>query len=149
MTTHEFITLESRKSRDDEAEEEIDISTEGRGSGDEIPPPAVVALTEHGLVAKQPVDCDYRRRRPSIHSSFMSDNDLMAKLGKDRAGSLFPESHESPSEWTTSELKYDGKETSITSGYEVEKNMKIFGFEGEPSSLHDSSSDEFYEQLKK
>lgn len=145
MTTHEFITLESRKSRDDEAEEEIDISTEGRGSGDEIPPPAVGALTEHGHVAK-PVDFDYRRRRPSIQSSFMSDNDLMAKLGKDRAGSLFSESHESPSEWTTSELKYDGKETSITSGYEVEKNPKIFG---EPSSLFDSTTDVFYEQLKK
>lgn len=142
MTTHEFITLESRKARDDDAEEEIEISAEGRGSGDEIPPPAVVDLTEHGHVSK-PVDFDYRRRRPSIQSNFMSDNDLMAKVAKGRSNSLFSESLESLPELN------ERKENKKSYGYETENNLNTFCAEGDSLSLQDSTSDAFYEQLKK
>jgi hypothetical protein len=148
MTTHEFITLESRKSRDSDAEEEIEISIEGRGSGDEIPPPAVVDLTEHGHVSK-PVDYDYRRRRPSIQSSFMSDNDLLAKAAKDRSNSLLSESIGSPPEWAVSELNNESKENKKSYRYEIDKKLDTLSAEGDSLSPRDSTADTYYEQLKK
>jgi hypothetical protein len=145
MTTHEFITLESRKARDNDAEEETSI--EGRGSGDEIPPPAVEDLTEHGHVTK-PVDFDYRRRRPSIQSNFMNDNDLVAKAAKERSNSVLSESLESPPEWAVSELNYESKENKRSFGYGGDKKLNTF-CAAETLGLHDSISDAFYEQLKK
>jgi hypothetical protein len=148
MTTHEFITLESRKSRDNDAEEEIEISIEGRGSGDEIPPPAVVDLTEHGHVSKL-VDFDYRRRRPSIQSSFVSDNDLLAKAAKDRSNNLLSEPFGSPPEWAVSELNNESKENKKSYGYETDKKSNTFSVEGDSLGPLNSPSDTYYEQLKK
>lgn len=115
MTTHEFITLESRRIRENDPEEEVSI--EERGSGDEIPPPVMDELSEHGTKS---IDLDHRRRRPSIQSIYLNDIALVAKIARERSNSpYFPELHESPPEWAISEVNYGSKENKKTFDYEV------------------------------
>ena len=87
LTTYEYVTLESKRIREKEAEvmaRNAGTPDEGAAVEDVIPPVTPPAASSTGVNSGHPRSraMDHNKRRPSIKSTFTSDNDFCRQTSK-------------------------------------------------------------------